>query len=118
MLEEWIYGLVDEWFDWVMDGLVIDDIDEDDDEDDDNDDDDGGRDGGRNGCKVVYVAGLKMVEWLIIVDLVDDWSVDDDWIGCFDDGKSWASFIWSVKLELLVDDDAAANCVGERVSIE
>ena len=62
MLEEWIYGLVDEWFDWVMDGLVIDDIDEDDDEDDDNDDDDGGRDGGRNGCKVVYVAGLKMVE--------------------------------------------------------
>ena len=89
--------------------LVIDDRDD----DDNDDDDDGGRDGGRDGCKVVYDAGLKMVEWLIVVV----------WIGCFDDGKSWASFIWSVKLQLLIDDDdddddAAANCVGERVSNE
>ena len=103
MLEEWIYGLFDEWFDWVMDGLVIDDR-----EDDDNDDDD---DGGRDGCKVVYDAGLKMVEWLIVVVR----------IGCFDDGKSWASFIWSEKLQLLVDDDDDdddANCVGVRISNE
>ena len=106
-----MYGLFDEWFDWMMVDLVIDDR-----EDDDNDDDDGGIDGGRDGCKVVYDAGLKMVEWLIVVDFVDDGSVDDDWIGCFDDGKSWASFIWSVKLQLLIDDDA--NCVGERVSTE
>jgi hypothetical protein len=73
----------------------------------------------------VYDVGLKMVEWLIVVvDFVDDGSVDDDWIGCFDDGKSWESFIWSVKLQLLIDDDddddddTAANCVGERVSNE
>jgi hypothetical protein len=58
MLEEWMYGLFDEWFDWMMVDLVIDDR-----EDDDNgDDDDGGRDGGRDGCKVVYDAGLKMAE--------------------------------------------------------
>ncbi len=114
MLEEWMYGLFDEWFDWMMVDLVIDDR-----EDDDNgDDDDGGRDGGRDGCKVVYDAGLKMAEWLIVVDFVDDGSDDDDWIGCFDDGKSWASFIWSVKLQLLIDDDDAANCVAERVSTE
>jgi hypothetical protein len=63
MLEEWIYGLFDEWFDWMMVDLVIDDRDDDDnDDDEEEDDDDGGRDGGRDGCKVVYDAGLKMVE--------------------------------------------------------